>query len=312
MRVLLIKPSSFGDVIHALPIATALARHPGVEAVDWVINREYASLLKNNPYVRKVIVFPRKEWGIGTLRNFLSQLREDFYEWVIDLQGLLRSGLIAAAARGYRKIGMSDCREGAGFFYQEKAPITSGHAIARYRQVLNFLGVACDTLEFPLPKGTETMKNVPESFVLVHPFSRWPTKVLPKDLVSSLARRLAPQKLVVVGQGEPFHIAETLDLTNQTNFEQLLDLMRRAQAVISSDSGPMHVAAALGKPLIALFGPTSPEKTGPWTTNSRVLQLDLSCIPCFSRNCQIAETQACLRRITVENVLQALGDVVSG
>ncbi|MEZ5404837.1 MAG: glycosyltransferase family 9 protein [Verrucomicrobiia bacterium] len=262
MRVLLIKPSSFGDVIHALPIAAALARHPGVEAVDWVINREYASLLKNNPYVRRVIVFPRKEWGGGTLRNFLLQLRQDSYEWVIDLQGLLRSGFIAGAARGRRKIGMSDCREGAGFFYRDKAPISESHAIARYRQVLDFLGVACETLEFPLPEGVEVMKNVPDSFILVHPFSRWSTKALPKDLILSLARRLVSQKLVVVGQGEPFDIAETLDLTNQTNFEQLLDLMRRAQAVISSDSGPMHVAAALGKPLVALFGPTSPKRQG--------------------------------------------------
>lgn len=311
MRVLLIKPSSFGDVIHTLPIAAALARHSGIKSVDWVINTEYATLLKGNPDVRRMILFPRKQWVGQALRNFVCELRKESYDWVIDLQGLLRSGLITVLARGRRKIGMSDCREGAGFFYHEKAPISQTHAIERYRQVLKFLGVTCETLQFHLPENSVIMENIPESFILIHPHSRWPTKIVPRDLVASLAKQSAPQKVVIVGQGSPLNIPETLDLTNQTNFDQLLYLIRHAEAVVSSDSGPMHVAAALGKPLVALFGPTSREKTGPWTSNSRVLQLDLPCIPCFSRECRIVEAQACLRRITSENVLQAVKEITS-
>ena len=119
MRVLLIKPSSFGDIIHTLPMAHALKNHLSVEAIDWVMNAEYVSLLEGNPDVNRVIPFPRKQWLGSAMAQFLQELRCEPYDWVIDLQGLFRSGLMTALARGRKKIGMSDSREGAGFFYSE-------------------------------------------------------------------------------------------------------------------------------------------------------------------------------------------------
>ena len=309
MRVLLIKPSSFGDVIHTLPIAHALRHHPGIEALDWVVNTEYKSLLENNPDVTRLITFPRHQVFGRSLLNFLSELRREFYDWVIDFQGLFRSGVMTQLARGKRKIGMSDSREGARFFYSEVIPISANHAVERYQQVLQNLGVKCGSLIFPLPKPVE-IEGVPNSFILIHPSSRWPTKELPEKLVIDLVKQLAPKPILIVGQGKAWNLPGVIDFTNRTSLKELIGLIQKAEAVISTDSGPMHVAAALNKPLVALFGPTSPVKTGPWTENSRILQLNLSCIPCLSRMCRIAETQACLKRITADDILEALNQVL--
>ena len=307
MRVLVIKPSSFGDVIHALPMVHALRQHPGVEALDWVINTEYQSLLEGNHDVTRMIVFPRRQKR--HLVKFLGELRREYYDWVIDLQGLLRSGLMTALARGRCKIGMSDSREGASLFYSQTIPVSTGHAIERYQQVLQGLGVQCNTLTFSLPPPDE-FKEAPDSFILIHPYSRWPTKQLPKKLVFDLVKQLAPTPVLIVGQGKPWNVPGAIDFTNRTSFKELIGLIKKAEVIISTDSGPMHLASALEKPLVALFGPTDPLKTGPWTKNSRVMQLGLPCIPCLSRKCRIAETQACLQRITVADVLNALKQVL--
>lgn len=309
MRVLLIKPSSFGDVIHTLPMAHALRHHPGVEALDWVVNSEYKPLLEENPDVTRLLTFPRRQVLGRSFLNFLSELRRESYDWVIDFQGLLRSGVMTKLARGKRKIGMGDSREGARFFYSEVFPITACHAIERYGQVLHHLNVKYDPLIFPLPKPIEK-QDVPHSFILIHPSSRWPTKSLPEKLVADLVNQLSPQPVVIVGQGKAWNLPGVIDLTNRTNLKELLGLIQKAEAVISTDSGPMHVAAALHKPLVALFGPTSSIKTGPWTENSRVLQLSLPCVPCFSRTCHIAETQACLKQMTTHAILEALNQVL--
>ena len=306
MRVLVIKPSSFGDVIHTLPMVHALRQHPGVDALDWVINTEYQSLLEGNPDVERRIIFPRRQKR--HLIKFLGELRQEYYDWVIDLQGLLRSGLIASLARGRRKIGMSDSREGASLFYSQTISVSAVHAIERYQQVLQGLGVKYETLTFSLPQSDD-FKGVPDSFVLIHPYSRWLTKQLPKKLIFDLVKQLAPKPVLIVGQGKSWNVPGAIDLTNRTSFKELIGLIKKAEAIISTDSGPMHLAAALDKPLVALFGPTDPLKTGPWIKKSRVMQLGLSCVPCLSRKCRIEETQACLQRITADDVLKVLKQV---
>ncbi len=305
MRILLIKPSSLGDIVHALPVASALRRHPGVEAVDWVVNSEFAPVLAGNPALDRVLEFPRRH--PRRLAAFVRRLREVRYGRVIDLQGLLRSALIARAARADERIGMSDSREGARWLYAKVAPVRPGHAIDRYLQVLDFAGVERGHLEFPLPgAGVPLPDGVEPPFLVVHPHARWATKALPDDWVRRLVRALAPRRVVIVGRGAPVEAEGARDLTNRTTFPELLAVLRAADGVISSDSGPMHLAAALGRPLVAVFGPTAPGKTGPWTANSRVVRLDLACAPCESRRCRNPERLACLERIGPEEILRAL------
>jgi ADP-heptose:LPS heptosyltransferase len=231
---------------------------------------------------------------------------------VIDLQGLLRSALISRGARSRRVVGMSDAREGASRFYDEIAPIREGHAVDRYAQVLDYLGVARGMPRFALPSaGVHPLPDLKAPYFVVHPFSRWPTKELPARLVSDIAVALHPAPVVVVGRGQWTGGEGVVDLTNATSLPSLLALLAGARGVVSSDSGPLHLAAALGVPLVAVFGPTSPGKTGPWTPNSRVLQLSLPCVPCASRVCRNAEPMACLEQISAARVVGALHECLA-
>ncbi len=249
---------------------------PDVEALDWVVNTELAPLVEGSPIVRRVLKFPRKH--LRALPEFLRDLRSERYNVVIDLQGLLRSALIARFARlvsdGY-VLGMSDAREGALWFYQKIAKVPAAHAILRYLAAAHLAGANLDLqLHFPLPAG-----EVPEGFslspeyILIHPFSRWLGKSLSADLVSELVKLSAPRRVVVVGQGSinlP-DIAE--DWTGRTSLKQLLGIIQGATGVISSDSGPLHLAVALGRPTVGVFGPSHPELTGPWASNSCAIRV---------------------------------------
>jgi ADP-heptose:LPS heptosyltransferase len=311
MKILLVKPSSFGDVIHAMPVAAALRRHPGVIALDWVVAEAFAPLVRECQDVRRTIEFPRK--NPARLFRFLRELREEHYDWVVDLQGLLRSSLMARWAWAEERWGMSDAREGACFFYDKIAQVTPGHAIDRYEQVLRAMGVAVGTRQFSLP-STEgiTFEGLPEKFILLHPFSRWPTKQIPAPWLAELVRALAPMPCVLAGQGRYPEIPGLVNFSNRTSFRGLLALIRRATAVVSSDSGPMHLAAAAGRPLVAVFGPTSPEKTGPWTPESRVVRAHgLPCMPCHRRECSFEEPMACMSRVEVKEVIAALESAMS-
>jgi ADP-heptose:LPS heptosyltransferase len=309
-RVLLVKPSSLGDVVHALPVAAALAAHPAFGPVDWVVNPEFAGLLQDNPAVRRVIRFPRRDWM--RLPAFARELRRDRYDLLIDLQGLLRSGIISRVARAGRRVGMSDAREGAARWMDDVAPVPAAHAVERYRAVLRHLDLEPGPARFPLPPpGANPVPDPDEPYVVIHPHARWETKRLPEALVRRLVGALQPMRVVLVGRGPRIDAGAALDLTGGTDLRALLAVLAGARGVISTDSGPMHLACALGVPLVALFGPTRPEWTGPWTVNSRVVRLDLPCVPCGSRECANRERHACLEQIEPRRVVDALDECLA-
>jgi len=275
--ILIIKPSSLGDIVHTLP-AVALVRdaHPEAE-ITWVINPEFVPLLRGNPDVSHVYVFPRREFrGLGAPKSLLPWLRKTRTlrpDLVLDFQGLLRSALIAKISGAKEIYGMSDAREGSRWFYHRVAKVNRrAHAIERYLRLAECAGATVGkSLRCPIPTG-DPLPRFDEypPFVLLHPFARGSGKSLSNRVIEKFCQAFAPTRVVIVGQllGKIDLPENCIDLTNQTSLLQLIQLIRKAHFVISVDSGPMHIAAALGDHLVSIHTWTDPRRVGPYNPNA--------------------------------------------
>jgi heptosyltransferase-1 len=285
--VLVLKPSSLGDVVHTLPAVAALKKLWPRAAFRWLVNPEWAPLLQGNSDLEEVLLFPR-----ASFRGVLGPLR--LWQWarqfgpsgradlIVDFQGLLRSALIGrfcARARQRaggtsRFYGLSDAREGARFFYDAVASVQSTqHAVDRYLALAAALGADVEgPLHWPLPAGP-----LPEGFgtetpyVLVHPFSRGQGKSLERAELEGLCEALKPLRVVVAGRsntGQAPSGAE--DWLNRTTLPEMIALLRQAAWVISVDSGPMHIAAALSARLVSIHTWSDPQRVGPYPAEAWV------------------------------------------
>ncbi|MCF6311731.1 MAG: glycosyltransferase family 9 protein [Verrucomicrobiales bacterium] len=284
-RVLVIKPSSFGDVIHTLPAVAALKKaHPHWD-IQWLVNEEWVPLLEGHPDLEEVIPFPRRDFrGLGALLQArkwaVENLAPRHFDRVIDLQGLLRSALLAKACGAKHVCGFRQAREGASFFYDEKINLPDWkklHAIQRYMRLAQSQGALDDDeqpLSFWLPAGEKVQGMVREDgrpLVILHPFSRGLGKSLTEQEVSefcqSLQQHHAEVQIALLGsdswQGQTLP-ANTLDLMGKTNLPQLIWCLRQADTVVSVDSGPMHLAAAISDRLISIHTWTDPAVVGPF------------------------------------------------
>ena len=278
--VLILKPGSLGDVIHALPVASALGRAWPACELTWMVDPRWRPVLEGNPFLRNVVDFPRENFRgpAGWLRSVrwacgLSTLRPDR---VLDLQGLLRSALIARATRPKRVTGLADAREGATIFYDEAVPVDEPmHSVKRYLRVCEHMGLDMPgSPEFPLPPGTlpDGLPRAP--CVLLHPFSRGQNKSLSVGAVQALCFELFPVPVVVVGGAHelppmPPHVR---NLLGRTSLSELIGLIRFAAFMISVDSGPAHIAAAVKTPLLAIHTWANPGSVGPFDRSSWIWQ----------------------------------------
>jgi ADP-heptose:LPS heptosyltransferase len=274
---LIIKPSSLGDIVHTLP-AIALLReaHPGAE-ITWVINPEFAPLLRGNPDVNHVHFFPRGQFrGLGapgSLLPWLKKTRGIRPDLALDFQGLLRSALIARISGAKEIYGMSDAREGSRFFYDRVAKVNRrGHAVERYLKLAECAGASVgEWLRCSIPTG-DPLPRFDEypPFILLHPFARGQGKSLSNAVINEFCRSLAPTRVVVVGQSrrniDPPE--NCINLTNQTSLLQLVWLIRLARFVVSVDSGPMHIAAAVTANLLSIHTWTDPRRIGPYNPDA--------------------------------------------
>ena len=263
--------------MHTLP-AVALVRdaHPEAE-ITWVINPEFVPLLRGNPDVSHVYVFPRREFrGLGAPKSLLPWLRKTRTlrpDLVLDFQGLLRSALIAKISGAKEIYGMSDAREGSRWFYHRVAKVNRrAHAIERYLRLAECAGATVGkSLRCPIPTG-DPLPRFDEypPFVLLHPFARGSGKSLSNRVIEKFCQAFAPTRVVIVGQllGKIDLPENCIDLTNQTSLLQLIQLIRKAHFVISVDSGPMHIAAALGDHLVSIHTWTDPRRVGPYNPNA--------------------------------------------
>lgn len=278
--LLLIKPGSMGDVLHALPVAAAIRdAWPEVD-LTWVVDPRWAPLLGGNPAVSRVRLFPRQEFRgpAGWLRavRWYGALRGTRPDFVVDLQGLLRSALMAACCRGTLVAGLSDAREGSGFFYKRTARTEPDeHAVLRYLRCLPLLGISVPGQpEFFIPPGEPP--SLPCDYVVLHPFARGAGKSMDAGSIRAFVTELAKggMRTVIVGVGEPPDSlpADVIDLAGKTLLPELIGILRGARFVVSVDSGPMHLAAAIGVPLLGVHTWSDPRLVGPFNQAAWVWQ----------------------------------------
>jgi heptosyltransferase-1 len=279
-HMLVLKPSSLGDVVHTLPAVTALRAKFPAARITWMVNDEWASLLEGNPDIDDLLIFPRRDFRgpLAPLR-FLrwrtakaKQLRPDL---ILDYQGLLRTGLTANAFRGAPVYGLSDAREGAGFFQTNTIRVMPDmHAVERYLVLSAAAGAtSVGPPVFRLPEGNAPSADLPnQPWILLHPFSRGRGKSLSPETVVAFCRE-AGMPVVIAGRGDaalPGLPANALNLLNKTSIPELIWLLRRAAFVVSVDSGPMHLAAAVTDKLIGIHTWSDPCKVGPYRAGAQV------------------------------------------
>jgi lipopolysaccharide heptosyltransferase I len=305
-RLLILKPSSLGDIVHALPTVNQIRlRYPNAH-IAWLVNPEFRSLLINNPVIDQVIEFPRRQ--PLALPGLIRFLRHERFDTVLDLQGLLRSGLLARATGARRRIGLSDSREGARLFHNEIVSVPSCHAVDRYLLAARHLDCPDGPVTFPMPLASPTRH---EGWIAINPSARWETKLWGDDRFAELIRRLPADRIVLTGSAADRARLDRLapgcrNLAGKTSLPELADLYAQCAVVVTNDTGPMHIAAAVGTPVVAIFGPTDPSLTGPYGPNHTILRAGLPCSPCLSRQCQHNPHMECMTAITVDQVLAAL------
>lgn len=312
-RVLIIKLSSLGDLFHALPAVRCLK--VGLPAtIDWVVHPAYRELIECFTDVDHVIPFTR-DVRPGALLSDLRALRAQPYDLIVDLQGILKSALVTRFARGGRRLGPSFHREGARLFYQATAGSRdkNRHAVEENLDVVRYLGLPVLPPVFPLKFPMQLMGE-PEPRVALLPFSRWPSKNWPAPLFVQVGRALqehADASIFLIG-GAPeaatsAEIAKefkgrVINLVGKLSLPQLGGVLQNMNLVIANDSGPMHMAASLGTPVLAIFGPTAKQRTGPYGARHRVVDGNLRCQPCFSKICRFKDN-SCLGAVTPESVV---------
>ncbi|MEJ2685377.1 MAG: lipopolysaccharide heptosyltransferase I [Candidatus Sulfobium sp.] len=308
-KILIVKPSSLGDVVHSLPFLNSLRSCFPKSEIHWVIAKGLEGLLEGHPMIDGLIIINKDMWKkisrtgqtLREIRALFRRLRDGGYDMVIDLQGLLRSGLITASTGAPLRIGFAEAREGSTLFYSRRVGTGRNmHAVERYLEVAHELGCNSGDVIFPFPLVKSGLKRIKElktslrDYVVLVPGARWDTKVWPAESFGRLASML-PLKSVVVGNGKDVAIADrivgmaggkTVSLAGRTTLAELIEVMRDARMVVSNDSGPMHIAAALNVPVAALFGPTSPERTGPYGKGHVIIRSERECSPCFRKRCR--------------------------
>lgn len=275
MRILIIKPSSLGDVVHALPTVNLIRRRHPDARIAWLINHELSGLLERCPIIDERIEFARRAYG--SLPSLLARLRRGRFDLVVDLQGLLRSGLFARVTGAPQRIGLSDSREGARWFHTEVVTVPRCHAVDRYLKAADHLGCGTAPVVFPIGHA-DSLPIEGTGWIAVNPMARWESKIWPADRFAALLEQLPAERLVFVGsRGEADRIeaitrGRAWNLAGRLTLLQLAAFYRRCAVVISNDTGPMHIAAAVGARVVALFGPTDPRLVGPYGAGHVVLQ----------------------------------------
>ncbi len=335
-RILLIKPSSLGDIVHALPVLNGLRKRYPSARIDFLVAQPFAPLLEDHPQIDGLIRFDRKRFGrfgrdakvARELWRFLRDLRDRRYDLVVDLQGLFRSGFFARATAAPVRIGPRDAREGARWFYTHRfAPrADETHVVDQCYAVARMLGFEDVPVTFvlPVPAGArQTVRRrlaeeglggeVP--YAVLAPGARWETKRWPAERFAETAERLttdAGLRCVVVGsEGERERCervasaagAGVSNWAGRTSLMELTALIEGATVVVAHDSAVVHLAAALRRPVVCIVGPTDPRRTGPYGQLDRCVRLDLPCSPCFFRRLsRCPHDHRCMRELGVEGV----------
>ncbi len=327
-KILIIKPSSLGDVVHSLPFLNAINETFPYARIHWVIAKGLEGLFENHPMVNKLWIINKDRWkDVKKLKETISEIRQLFrsfksesYDLAIDLQGLFRSGILAYASKAPFRVGFKEAREGSVLFYTHKIEVEREiHAVDRYLKIASAIGCEFTDVKFPMPfaKGSEKVKRLKEEikdYAVIVPGARWKTKRWSHLNFGRLASMLDIKTLIVGSSGDA-GLAESIEvnskgkalsLAGKTDINELISIIRGARFVITNDSGPMHIAAALNIPVVAIFGPTNPVRTGPYGKNHVVIKSDIKCAPCYKKSCDDVK---CMESISVEMVFNKICEI---
>jgi lipopolysaccharide heptosyltransferase I len=305
---LIVRLGSLGDIIHAVPAAAAIRRAVPGASIDWLVDVRHRDLLDLVPVVDRTIAV--NTTSLGSLSSAVGELRRTRYDAALDLQGLLKSAVLARLSGAPRVIGFPPdlLRErGARLFYTETAGDAAPHVIDKNLSMLKAIGVRMPDVEFPLEDRhphiaaeARSRLGIAEGarFALLNPGAAWPNKRWPPVYFAEVSRELAKRhnlrSLVLWGPGEE-QIAhavasasdDTAAVSPPTTIAGVVSLAKAAALMISGDTGPMQIAAACGTPLVGIFGPTDPQRNGPWADDDLVVSRYRACACHYQRRCRI-------------------------
>ena len=343
-KILIIKLSAIGDVIHTLPCLNALRTSFPDSHISWIAQKPSTQLLEGHPQLDNLIIFPRKEWkNIGRFLKesgpFCKMLRSHQFDVAIDFQGLTKSGLLAKACGAKIRIGFGDKdgkRELNGMFTNQKVfpAAARKHIIERNLSLLQPLGIDVmnsdsvvhipHSAEEPIDNFFKASFVNEQSPIALNPGAGWITKLWPLQNFAQLGvlaeKKLNRKILLVWGPGEKEMVDEIEKLMKDqgaepiiappTNLLELAATLKRCSALVAGDTGPMHLAAALKIPSVALFGASDSLRNGPFQQPGNVLQnWDIDCVPCWKKQCNHSPQFECMHSLSVEMVLNKLAEI---
>ena len=326
-NILIIKMSSLGDVLHILPSVAALRKRFPKARLTWLVHPQFSGFVPDPPIIDEVIYFDKVKFNKMSLgekwayfKEMRALLHSRKFDLVIDMHGLFKSAVLAAISGCDNRIGFCEMWEGSGLVSRPiRGEHAKGHAIEQYLDVVRYLGCPVDEISFPMPdlqKEWQAVQNkteaVKEPYVVLVPGARWDTKIWPAEHFAKLADMILRdgKQVILAGGPEDAPLGAQIskltpgvtDLTGKTSLRELGALIRHCAVYISADTGPLFIAAAMKKPLVAMYGPTRPDKTGPYgSDNAVVLKAPVACAGCLKRHCR---HWICMRSITPETVFE--------
>lgn len=335
-RIGLIKPSAFGDIIHSLPVLSALRQRFPEARIVWVVNREYESLLRDHPDLDDTLPFDRSAIRVGwrtawdRYSQFWSNLRAENFDLVIDLQGLFRSGLMSLLTGAPRRIGLSTARECAGWFYTDIVggpDMRSQHAVERNWTVAQSLHADLEPIRFEVSRSDtehlrmeQRLSRLPRPWVVFGVGARWESKRWLEEHFLNLGQRILDTfggSILFIGQNEETPIVRNIqrhllgsscDLTAQTGLPELTAVLSLADLMVANDTGPVHLAAALGTPVVAPYTCTKAQFHGPYKARGVAVESTVSCQGSYLRRCSRLQ---CMQELTPDRLWPHVRKVLS-
>mgnify|MGYP000891947330 CR=1 FL=1 len=329
-KILVVKISALGDILHTLPVLKSLKEsHPDI-FIGWLVARAYKDILEGNPYIDRIFIFERERWrGLknclfrhAEIWRLLKEIRKEGFDICLDFQGLFRSGFFTLFSGASRRLGFAHARELSPLAYNEKIKVPPSilHAVDRNAYLVEKL------IQTTVKKETAVFLNEQERekairwlpgkpCIVMVPGTRWESKKWPVSYFAKLADDLISgykATVALVGAKGDAELGEKIlstakssqqivNLIGKTSLKELCAVMSIADLVISNDSGPMHIAAAMGSKVLALFGPTDTQKTAPYGEKHIVLQHLCGCNPCRNRTCD--KKPNCMEQLLPEEVM---------
>lgn len=320
MDILIVKLGALGDVINTLPLAVQLKRHLQAR-VHWLVAPLSYPLVSHHPAVDRAILFDKNNWRT-TLPAVKREIQSQPYDLVLDLQRILKSGALCMIARSRRRIGFDRkrCKEMTWLFPFERIPASapSAHMLRQYLEFAAYLGIQDEHITWDIVGSHDRPDFLPEKYVVLNIGATKPANKWTVPGFAALAERVKKQfeiTCVITGGKEDMLMADEIEasasanlinLAGGTTIDELKDVLQHAKAVVTCDTGPMHLAVALGTEVIALFGPSDHRRTGPF--RGHVIRKPVHCAPCNKKTCS---DTICMAAITAEDVMKELANVLN-